>query len=67
MVSWLMVVVGVVAVGGLAGLVSRSHVHSPRVFAGSRTICGYTTGPAFTITGGGPVGVLQRLVIDAWI
>ncbi len=66
MVSWLMVV-GFVAVGGLAGLVGRSHIHSPRVFAGSGTICGDTSGPAFTIAGGGSVSVLQGLVFDVWI
>ncbi len=67
MVSWLMVVVGFVVVSGFAGLVSRSHIHSSCVFTGSATICGYTTGPAFTITGGGPVRVLQGLVFDVWI
>ena len=64
MVSRLMVVVGFVAVGGLAGLVSDSHIHSSRVFAGSAAICGYAAGPAFTITGGGPVSVLQGLVFE---
>ena len=60
-------VIGFVAVGGFAGLVSRSHIHSPRVFAGSTAICGYTTGPAFTIAGTGTVDVLQGLVFDVGI
>ncbi len=64
MVSWLLIFV---AVSGLALTVSGSHVHCPRMFAGSSTVCGYTTGPAFAITGGGPVSVLQRLVFDVWI
>ena len=62
-----MVVVGFVAVGGFAGLVSRSHIHSSCMFAGSTAICGYTTGPAFTIAGGGSVSVLQGLVFDVGI
>jgi hypothetical protein len=67
MVSWLMVVVGFVAVGGFAGLVSGSHIHGSCMFAGSTAICGDTTGPAFTVAGGGSIGVSERLVFDVWI
>jgi len=56
-----------VTVGGLAALIRRAHIHSSRVFAGSGSICGYTTGPTFTIAGGGSVGVLQGLIFDVWI
>ncbi len=60
-------VIGFVAVGGFAGLVSGSHIHSSCMFAGSSTVSGYTTGPTFTIAGGGSVDVLQGLVFDVWI
>ncbi len=60
-------VVGVVAVGGLAGSVSGSHVYSPDMFAGSAAIWGHSPGPAFTIAGAGSVGVLQGFVFDVGI
>ncbi len=34
---------------------------------GRATVRGYSAGPAFTVAGGGPVSVLQRLVFDVWI
>ena len=61
---WLMWFVGM---GGFAGLVRRSHIHSSRVFTGSAAIWGYSTGPAFTIAGTGTVDVLQGLVFDVFV
>jgi hypothetical protein len=61
---WLMWFVGM---GWLAGLVRRSHIHSSYVFTGPAAIWGYSTGPAFTIAGGGSIGVLQGLVFDVWV
>lgn len=64
MVSWLLMFV---AVGGLAGSVSGSHVHSPDVLTGPASVRGNSTGPAFTIAGTGTVNVLERLVFDVGV
>jgi hypothetical protein len=61
---WILMVFGFVVVAGLAGSVSRSHVHGSDVLTGSAAIWGYSTGPAFTIAGGGPVSVLQGFGFD---
>ena len=69
--GWFLLLIVDVAVlirmGGLAGSVSGPHVHGSCVFTGPGSICGYTTGPTFTVTGCGPIGVLQGLVFDVWI
>ena len=59
---WLFVVVCSGAV-----VIRRAHVDVPAMFARAATICGHTTGPAFTIAGGGSVSVLQGLVFDVGI
>ena len=55
---------GFVAVGGLAVMVCRAHIHEADMFARSGAIRGHSTGPAFTIARGGAVSVFQGLVFD---
>lgn len=62
-----MVVVGFVAVGGFAGLVSGSHIHSSRVFTGPGSICRHSTGPAGAIAALTSIGVFERFVLPAGI
>jgi len=47
--------------------IRRAHIDETRMFAGSASISGHTTGPAFTIAGGGSVSVLQGLVFDVLV
>lgn len=63
----LMLRVLVVVVGGGAVLVSQFEVNPATVLAGSTSVWGNTTSPAFAGAGGGSVGVLQGLVFLVWI
>jgi hypothetical protein len=56
-----------VVVCGGAVVIRRAHIHCSRVFTGSAAIWGHSTGPAFTIAGGGPVSVLQGFIFDVGV
>ncbi len=61
LVTWL------VTVCGDAVVIRRAHIHEAAMFARAASIWGHTTGPALTITTGGPVSVLKRLIFDVGI
>jgi hypothetical protein len=57
---WLLLIV----VCGFAVVIRCAHVDIAGMFARAASISSHTTGPAFTIAGAGPVGVLQGFVFE---
>jgi len=64
---WLWLMTFLIFVCGGAVLIRQAHVNVSGMFAGSAAIFGYSTGPAFAITGCCAVHVLQSFVIDVGI
>ena len=63
----LMVLTSLIVVLGDAVLIRQTHIDVAGVFAGSSSVQGYSSGPAFAVTGGRPILILQSFVIDVWI